>query len=389
MIRCLKTAFQASKADLDRLFACNRISAEIWNQCLLIAKNYALQHEGKWIGKTVLQAALKNQFPLHSQSVQAVCHKYLFARDSAKQSKNQGLANKYPYKNKKHFNTKWVDQSFKIEGNTLTLSLGIQNGKRLQPIRIKVPELPDADIKEIELIYDRKLMVSMSYDDGKVVPVNEGTQVAGVDLGEIHSIAATTTANKSIIITGRKARSIHRLRNKKLAELQKRMSKCNRGSRQWKKYNRAKTYMLSKSERQLNDVIHKTTKQFVAWCKENEVKEVVVGEVEGVQRNTKKKKRKTVTQKLSNWSFGKIQKQLGYKLEEQGTNVRTVDESYTSQQCPCCGRRKKTSTRNYKCVCGYEEHRDIHGSKGILSKHLHGDIRYMGETKTIKYLRIA
>ncbi|MEQ4485068.1 RNA-guided endonuclease InsQ/TnpB family protein [Cohnella silvisoli] len=389
MIRCLKTAFQASKADLERLFACNRISAEIWNQCLLIAKHYALQNDGKWIGKTNLQAALKNQFPLHSQSVQAVCHKYLFARDSAKQAKNQGLANKYPYKNKKHFNTKWVDQSFKLEGNTLTLSLGIQNGKRLQPIRIIVPDLPEADIKEIELVFDRKLMVSMSYDDGRSVSVNQGNQVAGVDLGEIHSIVATTTENKAIIITGRKARSIHRLRNKKLAELQKLMSKCKKGSRQWKKYNRAKMYMLSKCERQLNDVIHKTTKQFAEWCKENEVKEVVVGEVEGVQRNTKKKKRKTVTQKLSNWSFGKIQKQLAYKLEEQGTSVRTIDESYTSQQCPCCGRRKKTSTRNYKCWCGYKEHRDIHGSKGILSKHLHGDIRYLGETQTIKYLRIA
>lgn len=83
MIRCVKTAFLTSKADLERLFACNRISAEIWNQCLLIAKDYSLQHDGAWIGQTKLQAALKQQFPLHSQSVQAVCHKYLLARDSA------------------------------------------------------------------------------------------------------------------------------------------------------------------------------------------------------------------------------------------------------------------------------------------------------------------
>jgi putative transposase len=389
MIRCVKTAFQTSKADLERLFACNRISAEIWNKCLSIAKNYSLQHDGKWIGKTELQAALKNQFPLHSQSVQAVCHKYIFARDSAKQANNQGLDNKYPYKNKKYFNSKWVDQSFKINGNVIELSLGVQHGKRQQPIKITVPGLPDADIKEIELVFDRKLMVSMSYDDGKVVSVNQGNQVVGVDLGEIHSITATTTENKSIIITGRKARSIHRFRNKKLAEIQKLMSKCKKGSRQWKTYNRAKTYILSKSDRQLNDAIHKTTRQFVEWCIENEVQEVVVGQVEGVQRNTKKKKRKTATQKLSNWSFGKIRKQLEYKLEEHGTSVKAIDESYTSQQCPCCGRRKKTSTRNYKCSCGYKEHRDVHGSKGILSRYLHGDIRYLGETESIKYLRIA
>ncbi|RKN86093.1 RNA-guided endonuclease InsQ/TnpB family protein [Paenibacillus ginsengarvi] len=389
MIRCVKTTFRTSKTDLERLFACNRISAEIWNRCLILAKNYSLEHEGKWIGQTELQAALKNQFPLHSQSVQSVCHKYLFARDGAKQAQKQGLPVKYPYKNKTHFNTKWVDQAFKMEGNTISLSMGTQHGKRQPPIRITVSSIPNARIKEIELVYDRGLKVSLSYDDGKKVTENNGNQVVGVDLGEIHSIAATTTANRSIMITGRKARSIHRLRNKKLAEVQKLMSKCKQGSRQWKKYNRAKMYILSKSERQLNDAIHKTTRQFVTWCIENEVKEIVLGQVEGVQRHTKKKNHQSVNQKLSNWSFGKIQKQLAYKMEPYGTPVKTIDESYTSQQCPCCGRRKKTSARIYNCTCGYEEHRDIHGSKGILSKYLYGDIRYLGKSESMRYLRIA
>nr|WP_275900717.1 transposase [Paenibacillus periandrae] len=98
-------------------------------------------------------------------------------------------------------------------------------------------------------------------------------------MGEIHSIAATTTENKSIIITGRKLRSVHRLRNKKLAEIQRLMSKCKKGSRQWKRYNRAHKYILSKSERQMSDAIHKTTRQFVQWCMENEAKEVVIGQV--------------------------------------------------------------------------------------------------------------
>lgn len=389
-IRCVKTAFHTSKSNLDKLFACNRVSAEIWNQCLSMAKAYSLQHGGKWIGRSALQAALKDQFPLHSQSVQAVCHKYLFARDSARQARKQGLHTKYPYKSKKHFNTKWVDQAFKIEGNHILLSLGNYNGKRQPPIRIHVAEVPQAvDIKEIELVYDRRLMVSISYDDGKAPAENNNTEVAGVDLGEIHSIAATTTRQESLIITGRKARSIHRFRNKKLAEIQKLQSKCTQGSKQWKKYQRAKHYLLGKSERQLTDVIHKTTKQFVKWCLEQNVKEVVVGEVEGVQRHTRNKKSKIVSQKLSNWSFGKIRKQLAYKLKVHGIQMHAIDESYTSQQCPCCGRRKKTSTRNYKCSCGYEAHRDIHGSKGILSKYVYGDIRDMGAAKSIRYLRIA
>jgi putative transposase len=389
MIRCIKTVFQATKSNINRLFECNQISAEIWNECLTTAKNYSLQNDDRWIGKTQLQAALKNKFPLHSQSVQSVCHKHLFSRESAHQAKNKGMNNKYPYKKKKYFNTKWVDQAFRIKGNTIELSLGILNNRRQQPIKITVPNLPDADIKEIELVFDRKLMIALSYDDGNATAENTGTAIVGVDLGEIHSITATTTENRAVIITGRKIRSIHRLRNKKLAEIQRLMSKCKKGSRQWKKYNRAKRYILSKSERQMNDAIHKTTRNFVQWCAANSVKEIVVGKVEGVQRNTRKKRSKKVSQKLSNWSFGKIQKQLTYKLEEHGTQVETIDESYTSQQCPCCSRRKKTSTRNYKCSCGYEEHRDVHGSKGILSKYLHGDIRYLGETKQVKYLRIA
>ncbi|GAA0847939.1 hypothetical protein AWU65_03605 [Paenibacillus glucanolyticus] len=33
-----------------------------------------------------------------------------------------------------------------------------------------------------------------------------------------------------------------------------------------------------------------------------------------VDRNTKKKKRKRVNENISNWSFGKIRKQLNYKF---------------------------------------------------------------------------
>ncbi|WP_240416153.1 hypothetical protein [Paenibacillus periandrae] len=143
MIRCIKTEFRTTKENLNRLFACNRISAEIWNECLTHARNYASQHEGKWISQSQLQSELKGQFPLHSQSVQAVQHEM-------------------------------GGQSFPDRGNTLQLSLGVWKGKRQQAIWITVPRLPAAEIKEIELVFDRKLMISMSYDDGKAVVENIG-----------------------------------------------------------------------------------------------------------------------------------------------------------------------------------------------------------------------
>jgi putative transposase len=53
--------------------------------------------------------------------------------------------------------------------------------------------------------------------------------------------------------------TIHWPRNK-LAELQKKMSKCTKYSCQWKKFNIAKLYILSKAENQLKDYNHKTIK---------------------------------------------------------------------------------------------------------------------------------
>lgn len=299
MIRCLKTEFFTTKSNLDRLFECNRISAEIYNSCLKIAKEYSLANNGKWIGKTQLQKELKDKYPLHSQSVQAVCHKYLFSRDAAFKARKAGLKT------------------------------------------------------------------------------------------NIHTIASYTKSENALIITGRKMRSVNRLRNKKVAELQRLMSKCKKGSKQWKKYSKAKQYVLYKSDAQIKDILHKTTKNFVDFAVNEGVKEVVIGKVEGVQRNTKGKKTKKVNQKLSNWNFGKLKDYLKYKLESKDITLNEIDESYTSQTCPVCSRKKKISTRNYKCVCSYTAHRDIHGARNILSKHLYKDIRYIGDIKETKYLRIA
>ncbi|MCG7333652.1 transposase, partial [Sporosarcina sp. ACRSM] len=124
MIRCMKTSFRASKETIDRLFECNRVSGEVWNRCLDLAKETHLK-TGKWITKSELQKGTKGTFPIHSQSVQAVCHKYLFARDSARKARKAGHPNKYPYKRKNHFNTKWANNGFKVfENGKIQLSMG-------------------------------------------------------------------------------------------------------------------------------------------------------------------------------------------------------------------------------------------------------------------------
>ena len=80
----------------------------------------------------------------------------------------------YPYKSKKNFNTKWVDKAFKVYPNgKIELSTGTFGGKPQKPITIWVKELPAHDIIEIELVYDRRLMLSISFDDGIEASVSQ------------------------------------------------------------------------------------------------------------------------------------------------------------------------------------------------------------------------
>lgn len=392
MIRSKRVYIRASITELDRLFACNRESALVWNYCLVLSKEcHATQ--GKWITKSELQAGTKGLFHLHSQSIQAVAHKYLFAREGTRKAIEKGSKTaKYPYKQKEHYNTKWAKDGFKVyPSGKIELSMGNHNGKREKPIVVYASNLPEGKMKEIEFCYDNSPYLAISLEDGIKNKEYEKQNAAGVDLGEIHSIATFHENGQALIITGREVRSIHQLRNKKLAEIRQLQSKCTKKSKRWKKLQRVKQYILSKSAKQMEDKLHKTTKEFVDWCIQHTVSDVYIGDPEGVQRNTRKKKRTTKkqAQKLSNWSFGKILSYQNYKLEREGMKLSKTDEAYTSQTCPVCKKRKKTSSRNYKCQCGYKEHRDIHGARNILSKSLYGEIEHIDVCTSMKYLRIS
>ena len=63
-------------------------------------------------------------------------------------------------------------------------------------------------------------------------------KVAGGDLGEIHAVTVATE-DKALVLSGRAMRSISQFRAKALADLSKKMARCKKGSRQWKKYKQA------------------------------------------------------------------------------------------------------------------------------------------------------
>jgi putative transposase len=81
-------------------------------------------------------------------------------------------------------------------------------------------------------------------------------------------------------------------------------------------------------------------------------------------------KTKTVRAMLS-IGHSKIFDAVKHKCWERGKKFLDVEESYTSQTCPNCGQRHKTSLEVYRCNdCGFTYDRDVIGALNILLKAL-------------------
>jgi len=380
-----------SKLDLNYLYNCNKLSAKVWNLCLELNDKHREENDGNWISRSDLQKQTKNCVLLHAKGIQHVVHKYIFARDAMLKSKKKGTEGvKYPYREKNYFVTGWDSQSIKIDydKNIIYLTRRQLGNKRQKPIKCISKNLPK-NIQEIELVYINKLYLACKYIDKKEYKQINSSNESSIDLGEIHSITSIDNNGNAIIVTGRKIRSLKRLRNKHQAKIRNKMSRCTKGSRKYNKYLRALNRLKVKTDNQVRDCVHKITKLYLGYCLLNNISVVYYGDLDSAVRNTKKnhKGSKLTRQKLSQWNFGEIIKQLENKLSRYGIKLIKVKEYYTSQKCPNCENLNKPKKRNYVCKnCNYKQHRDIVGSINILNDNSKFHIiKY----NNYKYLQIA
>lgn len=125
---------------------------------------------------------------------------------------------------------------------------------------------------------------------------------------------------------------------------------------------------------------------FLSYCIENNISKVYYGDLDSCTRGTKGKHSRKVNQKLHDWCYGKLTTQLYNKLTPYGIELIKISEAYTSQTCPHCGHRHKPSGRNYKCQCGYTQHRDLVGAMNILN--FYEEDVHIEKYQNLKYLRI-
>ncbi|WP_456453531.1 RNA-guided endonuclease InsQ/TnpB family protein [Thermococcus sp.] len=192
-----------------------------------------------------------------------------------------------------------------------------------------------------------------------------GNLSAGIDLGVNNLMAVYVENGESFLVNGRPLKSIAFYWRRRTAEYQSKLNKS--GAKRSRKLKR----MHAKAKLQAKHYINAAVRQTVRRLYDSGVSKIVVGYPKGIARNSDKGKKQNFI--LSHvWRFNTVIKRLKEVAEEFGIRVVVVNEAFTSQLCPLCGRRHS----NARFVRGLFECRregvimnaDLVGAFNILRK---------------------
>src|SRR5262249_17490067 len=153
-------------------------------------------------------------------------------------------------------------------------------------------------------------------------PLVEG-EVAGIDLGEVHIAAVTTTRRHALVLSGRLLRSFKQWRNKSHAKLQEKLVRCQPDSRRAKRLRQRKAEVSAKLYRQQREVLHQAARKVIDFCQTEEVKRLVVGDVRDIQTGVSLGQ--VTNQKISQWPHGQFFRYLKEQAASIGMMVEWID----------------------------------------------------------------
>lgn len=245
---------------------------------------------------------------------------------------------------------KWHYDSF-----TLDSKLNLQVG---QQSRLRVEYYADE--------YQRKLLSTGYMTSLKIEKVSKkwfcyikilkpdpqpfGEHVMGVDLGiKVPAVAATSTGKIRFFGNGRQVRYICTSQTSKLSNLMR------------KNNYRLIRRMDHKWGNRLLTIDHQISKSIINLALKENVRTIVLENLNYIQKKSDSGK------KISMWSYMRLKSFIEYKASKHGIKVQIINPYNTSKRCPRCKKLNNSSTREYKCSCGYINHRDIVGAINICN----------------------
>lgn len=108
---------KTSKENIDYLFKCNKETAKVWNECIRLHKKLWTEKQ-EYVDRKYLQDHIKGSFSniLAAKCMQITIKKYLQAVKAVQQARKIGRTDeKYPWRQKKNYNTTWDNTQLKID----------------------------------------------------------------------------------------------------------------------------------------------------------------------------------------------------------------------------------------------------------------------------------
>ena len=192
---------------------------------------------------------------------------------------------------------------------------------------------------------------------GDVIYEKTGATI-GIDVG-IKNIAVLSNGTKyDVYLSGDEY-------DRKLALLQRRLSRKTKGGRNWEKQRKKLARYFGKNQNRRNDYYHKITtglvKAYDIICLED-------------LSLISMKREKTISKLIQDAGIYEFKRQLIYKCRMHGKEVKLIDRFYPSSQlCSSCGYKNSSlrhaSIREWNCpVCGEHHDRDVNAAVNILMK---------------------
>jgi len=328
------------------------IAKNLWNELLTYSKeNY--QKTGKFPNKKELQKMVKGK-GLYSQTQQNISHKVSDAIFRVFKLRKKGVKCGFP-------RFKSIDRMKSL----LYPQFGFNLDKKLKvtpfgEISIKKHREIEGKIKTLILKRESsgKWFAIFSVEQEKKIPKENYGEQVGIDLG---LMKFATLSNRKVIKNPRHLKKYE----EKLAQLQRKLSKKKRRSKNRKKAKHKVALLHEKVSNTRKDFLHKTSTSLV-----NDYSFIALEKLA-----SKEMSERNFGKSINDAGWGMFANMLRYKAEEAGCKVMFVNPKGTTQECSNCHQivKKELSERIHVCpFCGLVMDRDLNAARNIFIRATEG-----------------
>jgi len=350
------------KEQLAAMREAQKQAAREWMDLVAIHKA-ARESRAKWPNRDFLQKFTKGKYPLHSQTIQMIVHQFLANIEATTERRRNESSSRawlrYPHRVKTFYPLYWPAQAVTYQKAANRLILPMGRGRRSFVFKLAL----DFEPGSVKLVWNDGYELHIVRSDVEKAEKPPGDHLACGDLGEIHQIAVVTNTGAALIVSGRGIRSHKRLLSKQLGAIAQKRSRCKRGSKRWKRLQRARRLQSQRAKRRVRDLRHKGTRKAIDFCVAQKVDTLFLGDPRGVRAL---KAGRHHNQRIARWEVGKDIDYLCHKAEKASIVCSIGDERGTSSRCPQCGHRHRPKGRDWQCrACGFSGHRDLVGAANM------------------------